>query len=316
MVVQETEPVLSEFLLPGEIYDPNDELSFIRQWALPPFSGGEQIEMVRKIQLGLRSLDLIQKIGDEQDIDLLHHDIEIGSEQSELLVRSYGYCLVKYAYKNAGKGLTQTELIQVGIASIQNGLKGYKEERGFAVSTYLITCVHNGMIRALVNLKSHFPEEMQLQYAQLRRIESKLTNSLLRFPTVEEIAYEAEMDSGSVREILDSVRNPIRLNLPISSESDEESNLLIEMVEDYMSIDPQEALEEKELPDDWQIVQDRWHLLKPLEEQIVKLYYRLDDRAPRARSIRDVYEVLHKAGIKRSPSQIAVDLKYALFALQ
>ena len=108
----------------------------------------------------------------------------------------------------------------------------------------------------------------------IRRTAAKLSESLGREPTNEEIAETLNLPATRVSHLRNVSTKPASLDSPIN---EEDGSTLGEVVPDEKSVDPYESLKSKSLIGDVNLVLS---MLEPREADIIRLRFGLDGRDP------------------------------------
>ena len=149
----------------------------------------------------------------------------------------------------------------------------YEYRRGFKFSTYATWWIRQAITRAIADQARtiRIPVHMIDVLSRLRNIQKALQQETRRPPTMEEIAFRAQMDVDEVRRVLDIGRHPVSLDRPVGEGDDCSFG---EFIEDSQSDNPVRMATNC-------ILRDKIEgLLKTLtyrEREIIRLRYGLGD---------------------------------------
>src|SRR5690606_19796608 len=103
--------------------------------------------------------------------------------------------------------------------------------RGFKFSTYATWWIRQAITRAIAGQARtiRIPVHMIDVLSRLRNIQKRLTQTLKREPSTEEIAAQTDLPVEEVRRVLDIGRHPISLDRPVGEGED---NSFGEFIED------------------------------------------------------------------------------------
>lgn len=181
--------------------------------------------------------------------------------------------VVSIAKKYRNRGMSFLDLIQEGNTGLMRAVDKYEYRRGFKFSTYATWWIRQAITRAIADQARtiRIPVHMIDVLSRLRNIQKRLTQTLKREPSTEEIAAQTDLPVEEVRRVLDIGRHPISLDRPVGEGED---NSFGEFIEDGDHSNPISNASNGLLRDKIDI------LLKSLtfrEREIIRLRYGLVD---------------------------------------
>ena len=174
------------------------------------------------LQLFMQEIGRYPLLTKEQEIELSQR-IERGDpEAKEQMINSNLRLVVSIAKRYQGHGLSLLDLIQEGIIGLIRAVEKFDWRRGFKFSTYATWWIRQAVARALadkartIRMPVHIVERLQ----KMNRAERTLWATLGREPTLEEIAYEANLPLQQALEVRAAARASTSLDQPIGDGDD------------------------------------------------------------------------------------------------
>ena len=229
------------------------------------------------------SLDIyMQQISDiplltvEDEIELAARIAKGDTEAREIMITSNLRLVVKIAQEYSNLGLSVLDLINEGNMGLMKAVERFDPSKGGKLSTYASWWIKQAIKRALANQSKtiRLPVHMVDRVTLIRRTAAKLSESLGREPTNEEIAETLNLPATRVSHLRNVSTKPASLDSPIN---EEDGSTLGEVVPDEKSVDPYESLKSKSLIGDVNLVLS---MLEPREADIIRLRFGLDGRDP------------------------------------
>jgi RNA polymerase primary sigma factor len=179
--------------------------------------------------------------------------------------------VVHVAKKYVNRGLALADLIQEGNIGLMKAVDKFNYRLGFKFSTYAHWWIRQAITRAiddrarLIRIPVHVTEKVN----KLRRISHHILQVQGREALPEELAEQTEMSAEALSELLNMVRPPLSMDMPVGDDEDAD---LGDFIEDKQRPMPVDLAMNTELE---QGVQEILDTLTPREAQVLSMRFGL-----------------------------------------
>ncbi len=181
------------------------------------------------LQLFFKDIGKVRLLTGAEEVALARR-IEGGDVAAkQKMIESNLRLVVSIAKNYRNQGLPFLDLIQEGTIGLVRAVEKFDYRRGFKFSTYATWWIRQAVARGLADTSRtiRIPVHIVEQVNKIARAERKLSTSLGRNPSAEEIADLAGITPEKVASIKHSTRAPISLEKPIGDDEGSELGQLI-----------------------------------------------------------------------------------------
>jgi RNA polymerase primary sigma factor len=252
----------------------------------PLLTAAEEVDLSRRIEAGVYAAHLLESGDTTPEPRLLRRIVAEGERAKDHMIRANLRLVVSVAKKHSFRGLPFGDVVQEGNLGLIRAVEKFDYAKGYKFSTYAMWWIRQAIERGLaeqtrtVRLPVHVVEEVN----KLKKIGQKLSASLGREATVEEIAAEAKVSPARVQDLRDAARSCVSLETPVGDEGD---SVLGDLIQDTDGVSAPELVEQQEFTEGVRSLLD---VLPERQGRIMRLRYGLEDG--RARTLQEVAEEL------------------------
>src|SRR3990170_2012123 len=224
------------------------------------------------VRMYLREIGRIGLLKSEEEVQLAKR-IEKGDKAAKkMLAEANLRLVVSIAKKYIGRGLTLLDLIQEGNTGLLRAVEKYDWRKGYKFSTYATWWIRQAITRAIADQARtiRIPVHMIETINKFNRISRKLMQELGREPTAEEVAFEMDVGTDKIREIIKVSQEPASLEAPVGEEED---SRLGDFIQD-VSASPTDQATLALLKDH---IQEMLLTLSPREAKVLQYRFGLED---------------------------------------
>ncbi|HUZ76709.1 MAG TPA: sigma-70 family RNA polymerase sigma factor [Chloroflexota bacterium] len=197
----------------------------------------------------LREIRPVPLLTAEAEVDLAKR-IEAGDTAAmQHFILANLRLVVNIAKKYQGRGFSLLDLIQEGNIGLMRAVQKFDWRRGFRFSTYATWWIRQAITRALAERSRtiRLPILMGQAITKIRDASERLTQSLGRDPTDEELAVELGVTVAELEEMRRNAAAPVSLETPVG---EDETDVLGDLLPDENAVAPEDRAFERTLKEE------------------------------------------------------------------
>ena len=239
----------------------------------PRYENGELAAATAdSLQLFLNEMARYPLLTAREEVELAKR-IERGDlEAKHRMINSNLRLVVSIAKRYQGLDLPLLDLIQEGILGLIRAVEKFDWRKGFKFSTYATWWIRQAVQRGIANRARtiRLPVHIAERERKLARAQDRLTGSLGRSPTDEELAEEVGLPLEQVTDVRRAARAVTSLDQPIGEEGDET------LIAFFPGEEAEQAFEEVHVSLLGETLRAAVQALTDLERRVVELRYLRD----------------------------------------
>lgn len=180
----------------------------------------------------------------EEEQDLSRRILDGDELAKHKLIEANLRLVVKIAKAFVGPDVALLDLVQEGNLGLIKAASKYDFKKNVRFSTYASWWIKQAIVRSLSNKRRtiRLPHRKEEAYRRIQKASSKLSQELMKEPSVAEIAKEVGMTEEDVVQLQDIAGNVVSLDISIN----EKNGTLMDVYED-MTYSPEHELFQKNL---------------------------------------------------------------------
>lgn len=219
-----------------------EDLYSIEARQLPLLTFDQEQELARRLSLGQEARDILDSNHYEaDDRPQLEQAIREGEIARDYLIRANLRLVFSIASKYHSHSLSMADLVQEGNIGLIIAVDKFDYTLGNRFSTYATWWIRQTIGRAIADKGRliRLPNYLHVRVPRILRAVEQLSRTLHREPTYEEIAAFTGIDTSRVRSIMETLRFPLSMDMPIGEEEDSD---LGEIIPDESIPEPQDVV--------------------------------------------------------------------------
>ncbi len=237
-LTEEGPGVTEEFVEVGQISVSDPVRLYLNEIGrYPLLTSQQEVELAMQMEAGRRAQARLEEGMTDEDQAVLGHEIDIGDAAHKQLVQSNLRLVVALARRYVGRGMALLDLIQEGNVGLMRAVERFDYRRGFKFSTYATWWIRQAISRAIADQGRtiRMPIHVLDSVNKLTRAQREMTQAMGRAPSMEELAFELDLEPGRVAELQRIAQDTVSLETPVGEDED---GTLGDLVEDLESDRP------------------------------------------------------------------------------
>jgi len=228
------------------------------------------------VRLYLREIGKIPLLNSEEELALAQRVVAGDKKAKDKMAEANMRLVVSIAKRYSGRGLDFLDLIQEGNTGLLRAVEKFDPDKGFKFSTYATWWIRQAITRAIADQARtiRIPVHMVETINKLLRTQRRMTQELVREPTIEELAKELEMEPDKVEYVIKIKQDITSLDAGVGRDGEDEDSVLGDFIEDEDGATPEESATSQLLKEQ---VQSILSSLSDREQKIVKMRFGLEN---------------------------------------
>jgi RNA polymerase primary sigma factor len=243
IIDDETAQVLDSIKSTAEIED----LYSLEARQLPLLTFEQEQKLAQQLCLSREARDILETEGyDAETRQTLEETIRQGEIARDYLIRSNLRLVFSIARKYNSQTLSMPDLVQEGNIGLIIAVDKFDHTLGNRFSTYATWWIRQTIGRAIADKGRliRLPNYLHVRVPRILRAVEQLSRTLHREPTYEEIATQTGIEPFRVRSIMETLRFPLSMDMPLGEAEDSD---LGEIIPDDRIPEPQEIIVSKQI---------------------------------------------------------------------
>jgi RNA polymerase nonessential primary-like sigma factor len=184
------------------------------------------LEAKEKLELELKHEPTIPEWSNRMQLsqEVLLEQLSQGHIAKQAMIQANLRLVVSIAKKYQKRNMEFLDLIQEGTLGLEHGVEKFDPTRGYKFSTYAYWWIRDAITRAIAQQGRtiRLPMHITAKINKIKHVQQELSQKLGRTPNVTEIAHALSLDPQQIQEYLLLARQPVSLDIQVSSEKDTE----------------------------------------------------------------------------------------------
>lgn len=250
-----------------------DDLYSVEARQLPLLTFEQEQQLAQNLRLGREARELLQTENYENNArSELEERIRQGEVARDYLIRANLRLVFSIASKYHSQTLSMSDLVQEGNIGLIIAVDKFDHSLGNRFSTYATWWIRQTIGRAIADKGRliRLPNYLHVRVPAILRAVEQLSRTLRREPTHEEIAAKTGIEPFRVSSIMQTLRFPLSMDMPLGESGDSD---LGEIIPDDHIPQPQEIIVSKQMAEAVNAVVDD---LPSREAVILRMRYGLN----------------------------------------